>query len=135
MIKYKGKAIKFVQYMPAKPIKHGIKVFALCCSVTGYIYAFYVYCGKELDNCSATKVVERLLQQDSDFLTNSKGRVLYTDNYYTSEELMTLLHDAYGILLDGTVNLTKKKSHTSVDFPFHKLNNGAKKLVPRGWTC
>ena len=46
---------------------------------------------------------------------------------------MTLLHDVYGILLVGTVNLTKKKSRTSVDFPFHKLSNAAKKLVPRGW--
>mmetsp|Transcript_28371 Transcript_28371/g.67599 ORF Transcript_28371/g.67599 Transcript_28371/m.67599 type:complete len:1231 (+) Transcript_28371:374-4066(+) len=133
MIKYKGKAIRFVQYMPAKPIKHGIKVFALCCSLTGYIYAFYVYCGKELDDCSATQVVERLFRQDSDLLTNSKGRVLYTDNYYTSEELMKLLYTTYGVLLVGTVNLTKKKSRTSVDAPFHKLSNAAKKLVGRGW--
>ena len=27
MIKYCGRAVAFVQYMPAKPIKHGIKVF------------------------------------------------------------------------------------------------------------
>ena len=26
MIKYMGKFVSFVQYMPAKPIKHGIKV-------------------------------------------------------------------------------------------------------------
>ena len=29
MIKYMGRAVSYVQYMPAKPIKHGIKVFAL----------------------------------------------------------------------------------------------------------
>ena len=29
MIKYMGRAVPFVQYMPAKPIKHGIKVFCL----------------------------------------------------------------------------------------------------------
>ena len=28
MIKYCGKFVSFVQYMPKKPIKHGIKVFA-----------------------------------------------------------------------------------------------------------
>ena len=38
MIKYKAKQIRFIQYMPAKPIKHGIKVFALCCAETGYLY-------------------------------------------------------------------------------------------------
>ncbi|KAL7547323.1 hypothetical protein ACHAWF_015821 [Thalassiosira exigua] len=133
MIKYKGKAVKFVQYMPAKPIKHGIKVFAICCADTGYIYAFYVYCGKEFDNCSATEVIKRLLAQDPHFLTNSTGRVLYTDNYYTSEELMEMLYKEYGILLVGTVSLTQKKSRSSADFAFHKLSNGAKKLVPRGW--
>ena len=45
MILYKGKYIAFVQHMPKKPIKHGIKVYALCCSSTGYLYAFEVYTG------------------------------------------------------------------------------------------
>ncbi len=33
MIKYCGRAVAFVQYMPAKPIKHGIKVFIPLCPV------------------------------------------------------------------------------------------------------
>jgi hypothetical protein len=28
MIKYMGRFVSFIQYMPAKPIKHGIKVYA-----------------------------------------------------------------------------------------------------------
>ena len=36
MICYMGRAVNYVQYMPAKPIKHSIKVFFLlrcfCCS-------------------------------------------------------------------------------------------------------
>jgi len=47
MIKYMGRAVTWVQYMPRKPIKHGIKVFAMCCTVTGYLYAFVVYTGKD----------------------------------------------------------------------------------------
>jgi hypothetical protein len=133
MIKYKGKAIKYVQYMPAKPTKHGIKVFALCCAETGYIYAFYVYTGKENDPASATQVVERLLGLDPDLVTNSKGRVMFTDNYYTSEELEKKLYEDYGMLLVGTVKLTKKLSRTVADFAFHRLSNAAKKLVDRGW--
>lgn len=46
MIKYMGRAISWVQYMPAKPIKHGIKVFALCCAKTGFLLAFEVFTGK-----------------------------------------------------------------------------------------
>ncbi|KAL7534750.1 hypothetical protein ACHAWF_004938 [Thalassiosira exigua] len=133
MIKYKGKSVMFVQYMPVNPIKHGIKVFAICCANTGYIYGFYVYCGKEFDNCTATEIIKRLLEQDLDFLTSSSGRVLYTDNYYTSEALMKMLYDDYGILLVGTVSLTQKKSRSSDNFASHKLSNGAKKNVPRGW--
>ena len=62
MIKYKGCAIKWVQYMPAKPIKHGIKVYAFCCSFTGFLYDFEIFTGTavNLDN-SAVAVVARLL--------------------------------------------------------------------------
>ena len=34
MIKYMGRAITYVQYMPAKPINHGIKVFEICCALS-----------------------------------------------------------------------------------------------------
>ena len=34
MIKYKGRAIAWIQYMRDKPIKHGIKVYCLCCAAT-----------------------------------------------------------------------------------------------------
>ena len=47
MIRYRGKAYSFVQYLPKEPIKHGIKVFALCCSVTAYLLRFEVYTGKK----------------------------------------------------------------------------------------
>lgn len=50
MIRYIGRAITFVQYLPAKHIKHGIKVFAACCAYTGVLLAFRVYCGKENDD-------------------------------------------------------------------------------------
>ncbi len=39
MIKNCGRAIAFIQYMPAKPTKHGIKVFCLCCAVTAVVQA------------------------------------------------------------------------------------------------
>jgi hypothetical protein len=73
------------------------------------------------------------LEQDPDFLANSKGRVLYMDNYYTSESVMDMLWKDYGIFTVGTYSLTKKKSRTVNDFAFHKLSGGAKNKVTRGW--
>ena len=60
--------------------------------------------------------------------------LLFTDNYYTSEELMDTLYEDYKILLVGTVKLTKKKSRTEADYPYAKLSGPAKKLVEKGWT-
>ena len=46
MIKFKGRApIKC--YMPKKPTKWGIKVWGLCCSTLGYLWAFNVYVGAD----------------------------------------------------------------------------------------
>ena len=46
MIKYMGRAVGFVQYMPAKPIEHGIKVFCLCCAYSGVMLAYKIYLGE-----------------------------------------------------------------------------------------
>ena len=63
MIKYMGQAIAWVQYMPAKPIKHGIKVYALCCAYTGFLSSFEIYTGKtDCVDGSAKEVVQRLLK-------------------------------------------------------------------------
>ena len=47
MIKYMGRAVSYVQYMPAKPIKHRIKVFAICCSSSVVMLAFFMYVKKK----------------------------------------------------------------------------------------
>lgn len=62
MIKYKGKQIRFIQYMPAKPIKHGIKVFVLSCAEIGYCYEFWIYYGKENDTSTPIEIVAKLFE-------------------------------------------------------------------------
>ena len=47
MITYVGRAVSYVQYMPAKPIKHGLKVYALCCACSAVLLAYQIYVGKE----------------------------------------------------------------------------------------
>ena len=62
MIKYMGSDVSFVQYMPAKPIKHDIKLFCLCCAYTGVMLAFSIYLGKSEEETKSTalNVCERL---------------------------------------------------------------------------
>ena len=47
MIRYMGGAVTYVQYMPAKPIKHGMKVFCLCCAISAVLLSFKVYVGDQ----------------------------------------------------------------------------------------
>jgi len=47
MICYMGWAMEFVQYMPAKTITHGIKIYAMCCGILGIMVAWNVYTGSE----------------------------------------------------------------------------------------
>ena len=39
-VKNMGRSVNFIQCMPQKPIKHGIKVFCVCCSYTAYLIGF-----------------------------------------------------------------------------------------------
>jgi hypothetical protein len=135
IIKYMGRFVSFVQDMPTKPIKHGIKVYALCCSYTSYLYRFEIYTGKggTAEDGSPTGVISRLLYGAG--ATGTTGHILYTDNFYTSlRVIMKYIYVSFfAMLLVGTYALTKKKSHTADNFSFAKLSNGALKKVDRAW--
>ena len=78
--------------------KAWIKVFALCCDVSAIILAFKVYVGKEDDyDGSAVGICDGLV--DDAGLTKARGRVLYTDNYYTSVKLAKLMYENMAGLL------------------------------------
>jgi len=135
MIKHMGRAIAWVQHMPKKPIKHGIKVFALCCAETGVLSSFLICTGKDIDvgqDWSAVGVVDSLLEL-AGLLALGAGRILYTDNWCTSIDFMKHVFFSCGCLLIGTCVLTKKKSRTADDFPFHRMSSQALQRVPRGW--
>jgi hypothetical protein len=134
MVLYTGRAVSFVQYMPAKPIKHGIKLFALCCSYTGICYGWEVYTGNRGDpaGTAVTSLVVRLIRETC-HLDGHKGRVLFTDNWYTSMALATKLWEEFSMLFVGTMSLTNKGCRTMSDFPFDKLSKIAQGKVDRGW--
>lgn len=81
----------FVQYMPSKPAKYGLKVLACCDSKTFYTSNLEVYCGQQMDgpyrvSNSPAEVVKRLVQP-----LENKNRNLTTDNWYTSYSLTNYL--------------------------------------------
>ena len=80
--------------MPAKQVKYCIKVFTLCCAETGVILSFEIYTGK--DNTTEggmVELVEKLITKCG--LNDVTGRILYTDNYYTSMKLARSLYEKY----------------------------------------
>lgn len=135
MIKYMGRAISFVQYMPAKPIKHGIKVYAACCALSGVLLvAFRVFTGNEDTtdfHRSTVSICDTLIREGD--LHRCKGRVLVTDNFYTTVALAKHMFSKYRWTIVGTITPTEKKARTDEDIPFLKLSNGALKDVERGW--
>lgn len=80
--------ISFIQYMPKKPKKFGIKLWVLCESLSGYCLQFQIYTGKcetgATEHGLAYRVVFDLLE---DYL--DKGYHLYLDNFYTSLRLIS----------------------------------------------
>ena len=75
MIRYMVRAMLYVQYMPAKPIKHGIKVFYLCCAFSTVLLSFKVCVGREdNDDILALNMCDRLCRDTG--LTTTRGQVL-----------------------------------------------------------
>ena len=88
MIRFKGRHIMKV-YIKNKPTKWGFKSFALCDSSNHYHWNFELYTGQGPAASEYGKtydLVLRLLQPLLD-----QGYHLYTDNYYTSNDLATSL--------------------------------------------
>ncbi|XP_033726264.1 piggyBac transposable element-derived protein 4-like [Pecten maximus] len=107
MIAYKGR-LGFKQYLPAKPVKFGIKVWEKADSSNGYVHQFQVYTGRagnpdgEREVGLAGRVV---LDLSRDML--NKNHHLNMDNFFSSPALFTrLLQD--GIYACGTVRATRQ---------------------------
>jgi hypothetical protein len=100
--------ISFQQYNPQKPIKRGIKFFALADSDNCYALDFEIYTGAKPDDArwdglgSTANTVLRLCQP---FF--GKNYRLFVDNYYTSIPLFDALVDS-SIYACGTVRANRK---------------------------
>ena len=96
--------ISFLQYLPKKPQKWGVKLWVLADSMNGYVPAFDIYTGASdgAEHGLAYNVVMKLMEG---YLY--EGRRLYVDNYYTSPRLFLDLEDR-GTYACGTVRANRK---------------------------
>lgn len=120
MVKYFGRcALK--QFIRGKPIRFGIKLWALCSSF-GYLFHFDIYCGKNetierLANCAlGSRVVMQMLEH---MLKSSSPRKLglnhiYFDNLFCSPDLLVHLKKV-GLQATGTVRENRVNTKNVVD--------------------
>ena len=104
MVRCKGRS-GIRQFIPNKPVRFGIKLWCLCCPLTGYTYSFSVYGGRKQaasENGIAYDAVTGLAENLRD-----QGYHLYFDNFFTSVALVLSLL-TMGLLCCGTMRENKK---------------------------
>ena len=117
--------LSFLQYMPKKSIKWGIKTWVCSDFVTGYVYNFSVYTGADPSQPKHNKglaygVVMKLLES-----LYGKGYHVYMDNFYTGPILFKDLLDKK-FAASGTCRVARKGFPKAL-VPISTL--------PRGMSC
>ena len=125
MIKFKGR-VSYLQYMPAKPMRRGIKVWILCDSKTGYMNQFEFYLGKRGTTVSKDGLYFDIVSNLTKCLRYKNHHVFF-DNLYTSIPL--LLHlQKYQILCCGTIRKNRKYLPSCIK-KTPRLNRGEHKTM------
>ena len=104
MVPHKGR-LSYKQYIKSKPTKWGIKLWVLSESITGYIYKFQVYLGKEAQQ--AEKHLARCVVKDLTVDLGGLNHHLYMDNFYCDPHLFNQLMVS-NIHCCGTVKANRK---------------------------
>jgi len=121
--------LSFIQYLPKKPVKWGIKVWVCADSNNGYVYTFDVYCGANSVDTSkgvAYAIVFKLLEP-----CLHKGYTVYMDNYYSSPLLFKDLFAA-GTTATGTLRTNRKNFPENFKQKFGDVPRGTVSFVFKG---
>ncbi|XP_026323950.1 piggyBac transposable element-derived protein 4-like [Hyposmocoma kahamanoa] len=108
LLSFRGRCL-FRVYIPNKPAKYGLKIFALVDAKSFYVLNLEVYAGKQplgpyaVSN-TAFDVVERLIQP----VSRSHRNVTF-DNWFTSYTLMLHLLNEHRLTSTGTVRKNKRQ--------------------------
>eukprot|EP00795_Rhopilema_esculentum_P011119 gene11119-19997_t len=123
---YKSR-IGFLQYMPKKPKKFGIKLWALCETASGYCLQFQIYTGRSSDGAEHGLAVFVVFDLILPYL--DKGYHLFFDNFYT---ILKLVKDllARNIFSCGTIRVDR--GAFPVSFKNTKLERGETVYIRNG---
>lgn len=112
MVPFKGR-LSFKQYMPAKPTKWGIKMWALAEADTGYISFCKIYSGRTdgTANGLAHRVVKSCLE-GAEVL--GQGYHVYMDNFFTTPALLNDLFENHNTGACGTVRSNRRDLPRSI---------------------
>ncbi|XP_058809716.1 piggyBac transposable element-derived protein 3-like [Phymastichus coffea] len=137
MIRFFGRTC-LRQYLPSKPDRYGIKLWALC-GANGYIFNVDIYCGKNDTsigiNLSACPLGSRVvLQMVNPLLHSFSKRKLsdyhvYFDNYFTSPDLVVHLNKC-GLQSTGTVRKDRVKQKHDFEKKAPRGTNKATGVTP-----
>lgn len=99
----------FRQYIPSKPNKYGIKIFAMTDAKTFYTCNMEVYLGKQPDgpfsqSNSPKDVVQWMCQP-----INGTSKNVTLDNWFTSMDLLNNLYNDFKLTLLGTIRKNKRE--------------------------
>ena len=98
MIKFYCRSV-IRQYIPSKPHKHGVKLWAICCSCCGYSLTQNLYLGGSVQSEGGNDVVFELTQPYFD-----KGYVVYCDRFFSHIDFAAYLR-AKSTGLIGTADM------------------------------
>lgn len=108
MVKFTGRT-SMKQYIPAKPVKHGLKFWAIADATTGYLLSARIYSGKDEERDEygigvGGSVVCVMLAAVGYLETQ---RTVFTDNFFSSVSLAVLLL-SMGVYLVGTMRTNRR---------------------------
>jgi hypothetical protein len=93
--------VGFIQYMPKKPTRWGIKMYTLCDALSAYLLKFIPYCGKKYaavtGQTSPAVIAEKLVEP-----YHESSRTVYLDRHFTSIPLIKTLREN-GLFAAGTI--------------------------------
>ena len=84
MVRFKGRS-HLVQFMPAKPVKRGLKFFCVCCAATGALLHFQLYTGA--GSGGTADIFLSLLSNAA----VPAGSLIFADNFFSSVSLAKTL--------------------------------------------
>ncbi|XP_055079099.1 piggyBac transposable element-derived protein 4-like [Periophthalmus magnuspinnatus] len=122
LVAFKGRC-PFRQYMPSKPAKYGIKLWAVCDARSSYAWKMQVYTGKPRQGAPAEKNLATRVALD---LTEGlgPGRTVTCDNFFTSFELARRLFFERGLTLLGTLRANRTEVPRELACPPTTRGNG-----------